>query len=460
MYESVKSCVRVNGSLTDYFDSYMGVKQGEPLSPLLFILFVNDMNSYLNDLSGDVFTLDQLQIFLLLFADDTAIFAYSKERLQQLLNKLHCYCKEWGITVNKEKTVVMVFKKGGKLENIDIFYDSCKLQVVKTFKYLGVNLSSNGCFYQAQKCLSVQASRALYSLNTLFDTLSLNVSEKIKLFDSMIMPILSYGCEVWGFHKSPDIEKIHLKFLKQLLGVHGKTPNTAVYGEFGRYPLLIMRHIRIIKYWFRIMKVPDSLMFKLVHMTDENGNLVNSWSIEVKSLLSKLGFMYLWNYEFITNIHVTCIVQRIVDHYIQSWRSDLNAFSRLESYRYFKTNFEFENYLNFISNDNIRILLSRLRCSAHKLAIEEGRCRNIERTLRICKLCDNNQVESEFHFLLICPLYSDIRQKYLSKYYYTWPTLNKFRMLMNTNSRVKLNKLALYIFHANKLREGKLKNKQ
>ena len=39
IYESVKSCVRVNGRLSDYFDSYMGVKQGESLSLLLFIFF-------------------------------------------------------------------------------------------------------------------------------------------------------------------------------------------------------------------------------------------------------------------------------------------------------------------------------------------------------------------------------------------------------------------------------------
>ena len=48
MYSTVKSCVRVNGTLSEFFDSYMGVKQGQPLSPLLFIFFVNDMSSYHN----------------------------------------------------------------------------------------------------------------------------------------------------------------------------------------------------------------------------------------------------------------------------------------------------------------------------------------------------------------------------------------------------------------------------
>lgn len=60
MYMSVKTCVKVNGSLTQYFDSYMGVKQGEPLSPLLFILFINDMSSSLYDDSIEVISLNEL----------------------------------------------------------------------------------------------------------------------------------------------------------------------------------------------------------------------------------------------------------------------------------------------------------------------------------------------------------------------------------------------------------------
>ena len=64
MYSTVKSCVRVNGTLGELFDSYMGVKQGEPLSPLRFIFFVNDMSSYLQTDSLDYLSIDELQIYI------------------------------------------------------------------------------------------------------------------------------------------------------------------------------------------------------------------------------------------------------------------------------------------------------------------------------------------------------------------------------------------------------------
>ena len=69
IYDSVKSCVKVNGSYTQYFDSHTGVKQGEPLSPLLFIFFINDLSEHLKDETADIVTINELQLFSLLFAD-------------------------------------------------------------------------------------------------------------------------------------------------------------------------------------------------------------------------------------------------------------------------------------------------------------------------------------------------------------------------------------------------------
>jgi hypothetical protein len=61
LYENVKCCVKVNGALTENFETYMGVKQGEPLSPLLFILFVNDMYQCLQSPEVPAFTLNEIQ---------------------------------------------------------------------------------------------------------------------------------------------------------------------------------------------------------------------------------------------------------------------------------------------------------------------------------------------------------------------------------------------------------------
>ena len=89
MYDSFKVCVKSMNSMSEFFKSYVRVKQGEPLLPLLFIIFVNDMA---NDLLSDgisTFNINHFQMFMLLFADDTVLFANTLEELQILLDNLH-----------------------------------------------------------------------------------------------------------------------------------------------------------------------------------------------------------------------------------------------------------------------------------------------------------------------------------------------------------------------------------
>ena len=76
-----------------------------------------------------------------MFADDMAIFSETKKGLQIGINDLYRYCKKWGITVNIDKTKVVVFKKGGRLAATDTWsYNGQKLEVVSHFKYLGFPL--------------------------------------------------------------------------------------------------------------------------------------------------------------------------------------------------------------------------------------------------------------------------------------------------------------------------------
>ena len=98
--------------------------------------------------------------------------------------------------------------------------------------------------------------------------------------------------------------------------------------------------------------------------------------------------------------------------------------------------------------------LARFGCSTHKLAIEEGRYRNQERNNRICEQCNLHMIENEFHFLLICPSYTELRNTHIPRYYRTWPTLTKFKLLIDTNSEMKIRNLATFLYHAFKKRNS------
>jgi hypothetical protein len=93
------------------------VLQGEIISPLLFSLVINDVELHLQQDPNACISLDQLSIYLLLFADDAVIFSETEEGLQKSLDNFKTYCDKWKLKVNIAKTKIMIFKKGGNNRN-------------------------------------------------------------------------------------------------------------------------------------------------------------------------------------------------------------------------------------------------------------------------------------------------------------------------------------------------------
>ena len=87
-----------------------------------------------------------------------------------------------------------------------------------------------------------------------------------------------------------------------------------------------------------------------------------------------------------------------------------------------KSQFYMDKYFECVTNESHRSELTRFRCSSHNLEIETGRYNKIVRASRMCKYCNMNLVEDEFHFLLACPYYTDLRRKYFSAYFCRWPS--------------------------------------
>ena len=116
MYSKDKSAVKINNKMTEAFSCYTGVKQGCMLSHSLFNLYLSDLPECLNSSSSTDILLEDSErpINCLLYADDLVIFSQSANGLQTLLNKLESYCEKTELTVNLDKTKVMIFNNCGK----------------------------------------------------------------------------------------------------------------------------------------------------------------------------------------------------------------------------------------------------------------------------------------------------------------------------------------------------------
>lgn len=255
IYDNAKSCVKAGGNISMFFSSMSGVRQGENLSPILFSLFLNDLvqfmsNSYngLSTLSEDIGSIlnnDDIEVFfklyLLLYADDTVIFAESPEELQIALDTMQSYCDTWKLQVNTSKTKVVIFSKGKIRQKPVFYYNGETIEIVDDFSYLGIKFNYNGKFGKTKKHLVDQARKAMFSLVRKARKLFLPLDIQLHLFDSMITPILLYGSEVWGCENVDIIDQFYLKFCKSLLDVKQTTSSVMVYGELGTMPL----HLKI-----------------------------------------------------------------------------------------------------------------------------------------------------------------------------------------------------------------------
>ena len=141
MYHNVKSRIMYNNEYSDCFTCGNRIRQWEIWSPFLFSLYLNDLETFLekNNVT-DLKTLsDELEqelgyyvkLFVIMYADDTALLAESARNLQNMLNLFHEYCLKWKLKVNIDKTKIMIFSKGRLPTNIHFKYGDKELEIEK-----------------------------------------------------------------------------------------------------------------------------------------------------------------------------------------------------------------------------------------------------------------------------------------------------------------------------------------
>ena len=104
----------------------------------------------------------------------------------------------------------------------------------------------------------------------------------------MVLPILSYGSEMWGYEQIASIERIHIKFLKIILKVSITTCDEAVLGEVGRYPLSVYCSVKCMFYWLKIVKMSENRIVKQVYimLNKLDGVGRKNWVSQIKFLVT------------------------------------------------------------------------------------------------------------------------------------------------------------------------------
>ena len=130
---------------------------------------------------------------------------------------------------------------------------------------------------------------------------------------------------------------------------------------------------------------------------------------------------------------------------LQVWHAEVERNILCSNYKAFKTEFGQEKYITDLDIPD-RIALSKYRCGSHKLPVAAERYSRQE-NYRPCRLCNSDEVGDEYHYVLVCPVLREVRERYLKPYYCGRPSTLKFSQLFNVGSTKELKKLAKFVKH-------------
>ena len=296
-------------------------------------------------------------------------------------------------------------------------------EVLDSFTYLGVDISSRRAFAAASIGRAASAQRAALALQHRCHDLSLHdPALQLHLFDALVRPVMLYGVETWGpgalcGSGMDTCELVHRKFLRSVLGVRTGTPNAAVLGELGRFPVAHTATLAICRFWNRLVAMPDTRLTKQAFLENcalasRPGRSTTSsacWAAQVCSFLHFMSPIVDGVPQRIDTAVVIAHLQRrtydaVNDSDLRKVREWLGVRGPVNC-----DNYQMAGYLQAVASKTGRQRIAQFRMGSHMLGVETGRWQRLPRAERLCQRCSCGVVDDEAHMVWGCSALIDQR---------------------------------------------------
>jgi hypothetical protein len=228
------------------------VKQGCPLSPTLFCIYIEKLEDCLEKAGCIGPTLTCIVINIIIYVDDIILMARSPHDLENQLRILRDFFSNMGMNVNTYNTMVMIIKSH-KIPYDTFLYEKNNLEEVISYKYVRIDIHHKlNWNYSIEKRI-IEGWKAYYGLENNCNSHDLSSWDKNKLlFETLVTHVILYGCEVWGCSISHElwrkIEKIQNNFITYNLKIKGNMPYPILLLETSLSPIEIMAMTRYLMY--------------------------------------------------------------------------------------------------------------------------------------------------------------------------------------------------------------------
>ena len=404
--------VVLNGFLSECLEIMSGVPQGSILGPLLFLIFLNDI---VNDINCEIN----------LFADDTSLLSMDRNwqtvesELNKALSTLELWAENWLVTFNPSKTYYMTISNRAKINiDLNLHLNSSSISKVFEHKHLGIIFNnaftwSNHIDYvvrKASKAISL-VSRNKHSFNRL---------SLIKLFNTLVRPIIEYGSVVYDNLTLGDAHKLEMLLRRGALvctGAISRIETTTLLRDLGWITLKQRRLISKLNLFYKIINghVPDYLYedYSLTQLAFDRKTTRSTLNVEIHVLFCRTN-----KYKF-SYFPSTIVAWNSLSLSIRNLDS-LSKFKRYLNLKYYPP----ENFFNYnLFSGVCSRIVTQARLGLCSLNFDLFRY-----TLTENPLCPNySSLESLCHFLLVCPSYKEARVTFLDNLKLFLPNMDSFR---------------------------------
>ena len=386
LYTMSVNTIYSNGASVSYM-LHSGIKQGLPLSPYLFLFYIDDVFQYFDEL----FSKDSLDIYdrlhILIHADDANLFATARNMMISKLHAMLTYCRKNSIVLQPIKCFFTVIN--GSVED----QESLQLSPEDTITYaeyleiLGSHISGN-----IIKDLALHFKKRFNNIIKFFNYLRENriapVVVKLKVLKACVMSALLYNCEAFGPHIPEGMEEMYHRMIKAALGVRDNCANRLALIESGFLPLSCLIQARQLNFFRR---------FKESLQKDSVREAMFNELLEKKSAFLKhyidLDSRYEDSYQLIS--------EQVDELKLKIRTLGANKDRHYKHWIYLQMNPELKPSPFLSRIDVVGKALTKFRLGSHKLKIETGRWSRTKRELRLCSTC-GDELGDEFHAVYSC----------------------------------------------------------
>uniref|UniRef100_A0A0A9Y9Q5 RNA-directed DNA polymerase from mobile element jockey n=2 Tax=Lygus hesperus TaxID=30085 RepID=A0A0A9Y9Q5_LYGHE len=425
IYDQAKFTVKVGSDISKEYQLEGGILQGDVLSPVLFALFVSDFESFLRSKGVVGIKLNErIDVTCLFYADDLTLLSNTYSGMKKMLFWLNEYCVMNKLSINGEKSKVVVFRKGGNTKNLAFTCGGSTIQIANQYTYLGVVFSCSGVF----RVHATEARRK--GLSAVHNTLAIikkarnaSPSSWALLLAALCNSTSMYASEVWGGRYCESIERTQIRFYKNLLFLPSNTPDIFIRTELGipHTRLLIMR--RMLDWYGKVMRMndyryPKLCLLQLKKIPNQPSEVHHNWVLQLGQLLREVDLLH---------------ILEINDHklFVEARKKALALFEssvlkkdqdNLQAMR-FNSHFSLLAHKpgkcsHFLDDASLSLFAKRVvaqlrMIGTKKVSLWLAGIKTCFDSSEVCPVCNSGEADTAVHLITHCPVFKSDRLKFL-----------------------------------------------